>query len=462
MAERATRAELGSVLRRAVHPPLGEGRFWIVQAMVLLIASVHLMVDLNVSFATGAFPAGIPVALLIVPVGYAALRYGLTGAATTALWATLLWLPDLLLPHDQGHVGSDMVNLALVDGVAFFFGRRIETERLAHQRAEHATAERMAVVTRYRQLFEANGSPILVLDDKGVIHDANPAAQALLGKDVVGRAGADVIEGQVPLADQAGRVILLPDGRDYRLDVVFLPAGLGNAAVQVVFEDVTEERSEGRRATRYAALVVRTEEEQRQRLSRELHDEPLQLFLHLARRLETLGEASGVPSAVAAGLSEARHQALEAAARLRTLARDLRPPALDQLGYVAAISSLVADVDEESTLDAKLEVTGTESRLLPEVELGAFRITQEAVRNTLRHAAARQLRVAVAFLPDSLTLTVADDGDGFVPEGFDDLGSGHLGLLGMRERARLLGGRLEVRSIPAHGTVVEASIPIAT
>jgi signal transduction histidine kinase len=462
MVTRATLAEFAAVARRAAHPPVREWRFWIIQAMVLLIAGVHLLIDLHVSTETGAFPAGIPVALLILPVGYAALRYGLTGSAATAIWATLVWLPDLLLPHDQGHVGGDLVNLALIYFVAFIFGQHIEAERLAHARVERATAERLAAEARYRQLFETNRSPILVLDDHGRASDANPAARALLGGDVVGRSGKEIFDGDTTLDEQARRVLCLPDGRDYRLGLVSLPAGPGAPSTQVIFEDVTEERSEGRRATRYAELVVEAEEDQRRRLSRELHDEPLQLFLHLARRLEGLGGTPGLPDTVAGSLGEARKQALGAAARLRTLARDLRPPALDELGLAAALSSLLTDVEDETVLDVTFRVTGTETRLAPEIELGVFRIVQEAVRNTLRHAGASQLLVTVGFQIDGLALSVSDDGQGFVPESLEKQDPAHLGLLGMHERTRLLGGRLEVRSAPGEGTIVEATVPLGT
>ena len=430
--------------------------------MVLLIAGVHLFVDLHVSAETGAWPAGLPVALLIIPVGYAALRYGLTGSAATGIWATVAWLPDLVLPHDQGHAGADIVNLALVDVVAFFFGQHVEAERLAHARVESATAERLAAEARYRQLFEANRSPILVLDDHGRVSDANPAARTLLGGDVIRRSSEELFDVVATLDEQAGRSLSLPDGRDYRLDLVPLPGGAGTRSTQVIFEDVTEERRESRRATRYAELVVQAEEDQRRRLSRELHDEPLQLFLHLARRLENLGGARGLPGTVARSLGEARKQALDAAARLRTLARDLRPPALDELGLAAALSSFLTDVEDENGLDAELKVSGTQARLTPEVELGAFRIVQEAVSNTIRHAGASKLLVTVGFQTDELALSVCDDGRGFVPEGLGEQGSGRLGLLGMHERTRLLGGHLEVRSAPGQGTVVEATVPLST
>lgn len=461
MSNRPAPAELAAVLRRGAHPPLGEARFWGIQAMVVLIAGVHLLVDLHSSVETGEIPVGIPVALLIVPVGYAALRYGLSGSAATGIWATLLWLPDLLLPHDQGHVATDLVNLALVVVVAFFVGERIEAERLAHARVERATAERLAVEARYRRLFEATRAPILVLDAQDIIRDANPAAKALLGGDALGRPGKTLFGGEVALEERAGRVLSLPDGRDYRLEVVVLPTGQDSPSTQVILEDVTEERSEGRRARRYAQLVVQAEEDQRHRLARELHDEPLQLFLHLARRLESLGGISGVPQGVTDGLAEARRQALDAAVRLRGLAQDLRPPALDQLGLVAALSSLVADIEDEAGLATELQVTGDKAaRLSPEVELGVFRIAQEAVRNTLRHAGARQLRVSLRFEPGELGLTVADDGRGFRPEELEEVAPAHFGLLGMAERARLLDGQLKVRSAPGEGTMVDAAIPL--
>ena len=442
-----------------MRPPLRERRFWSIQAMVVVIAGVHLALDLRVSSETGAFPSGLPVALLIVPVGYAALRYGLAGSAATALWATLLWLPDLLLPGDRGHVGGDLVELVLVDAVAFVFGQRIEAERLAHERVESATAERLAVEAGYRQLFESNNAPILVLDGSGAVREANPAARRILGAHPIGTGVAELLGLEAPVAELAGRAVHLADGRDYRVALVSFTGHSGEPSAQLMLEDVTQESTERRRATHYAALVVQAEEDQRRRLARELHDEPLQLFLHLARHLETLAGSPGVPGEVARRLGEARGQVLEAAARLRTLARDLRPPALDQLGLVPALSSLLADVEEEAGLVTDLAVSGEQGRLDPDVELGAFRIVEECVNNTVRHAAAASLAVEVALGTTELTIVVTDDGTGFIPEEVDDLTGDHLGLLGMAERASLLGGRLELRSAPGSGTSVRAVLP---
>ncbi len=448
---RARKVALGDVVRRAAHPPLGEWRFWSIQAMVVLLAGLHLLVDLNTSIESGALPGGIPVALLVVPVGYAALRFGLAGSAATGLWATVLWLPDLLLPFSEGHAPSDVINLALVDAVAFVFGQQIEAERLAHTRIEEATAELLVAEGGYRQLFETNRAPIVTLDADDVVTGANPAARTLFGDEVVGTPCADLLDEQGTVA---GGQLVTVDYRDYRVGLVALPIGNTLATTQLVFEDVTEERAEGRRATRYAALVVAAEEDQRRRLARELHDEPLQLFLHLARRLESLEAETGTT-----GLAEARAQALAAAVRLRSLARDLRPPALDQLGLVAALSSFLAEVEDETGLDTDIEVAGVEARFAPDVELAGFRIVQEAVRNTVRHARARHVHILVGFAPKVLSLTIADDGRGFVQEEADSLASGHLGLLGMIERSSLLGGHLEVKSCPGKGTLIGATLP---
>ena len=457
MVEKRTPPELVAAVRRITHPPLREGRFWVVQAMVALIFLLHQL-DAG-RLGTQAFTA-IPhiavEALFLLPLLYAALNFGLRGSLATAAWVTLLMSLDITLDL-PGMGGLDLwahyVELCTLDVVAFVVGWGVETERLARARAE-------ATEARYRQLFETNRSPILVLDATGRITDANPAASVLLGEDVIGRSGATLFDGEGALPEQAGRLLSLADGRDYRVGHTPFSAGTDNPSTQVIFEDVTEERAEGRRASRYAQLVVQAEEDQRRRLARELHDEPLQLFLHLARRLDIVAGTPGAPATLASELFDIRHQALDAAARLRTLARDLRPPALDQLGLVAALSSLVADVEEEAGLVAELEVAGAAARLSPEVELAAFRVVEEAVRNTVHHAGARQLKVTVTFRSAELALRVADDGRGFAPEGLDGLGSGHLGLLGMAERARLLDGHLEVHSASGQGTVVEATIPV--
>src|SRR5579859_4567370 len=107
--------------------------------MVTGLAAAHLTTDLVFKTGSNVLPGGIPVALLLVPVGYAALRHGLPGSIATALWAIVLWLPDLLLPHDQGHIGNDVIELALVTAAAAFVGHHIDAERLERARVHRYT-----------------------------------------------------------------------------------------------------------------------------------------------------------------------------------------------------------------------------------------------------------------------------------------------------------------------------------
>ncbi len=441
------------LIRRIFRPPVKERAFWIIQLSLLVIASVHYLSDLRPGLIDNALPTGLPIAVLVLPIGYSALRYGLVGSTATMAWATLLWLPDLLLPNDQGHTTDDLLNLSIVLLVAIIFGRRIERERVDQSRA-------LAVQAGYRRLFETNRSPILVLDKYDVISDANPAAFELLGPTIIGRSGHAIL-GDIDFNQPQARVLTLANGREYRLDSVAIAFGATEQQRQLNLEDVTEERSEERRSRQFARQIVEVEEAQRRQLARELHDEPLQLFLHLARRIETLSAVANVPPEVVSALEEARQQSLDAAARLRTVARDLRPPALDQLGLVAALSSLVAHLDADGGLSAQLEVRGVARRLMADVELGAFRIVQESCNNALRHASATHLNVIVAFSDNLLELTIVDDGKGFDLGGSDTPGLvPSLGIIGMRERARLLGGTLNVHSTPDVGTVVQASLGI--
>lgn len=450
-------------LRRALRPPWHDVRFWLVQAMTTGFAALHYFSDAVIATRLHTIPAGLPVVLLVVPVGYAAVRYGLSGSVATAVWAALLWLPDLLLPHDEGHVANDLVELAVVIGVAGFVGYYIDTERSEREQVARAESEHRAAEIRYRQLFDTNAAPILALGQDGTIMQANPAARALDAEPILGRPGADVL-GCDPAALTGGtQVITLSQGgalpRDYRVSVAPVVAA-EPPLIQLVLQDVTEELAERRQARNFADLLLRTQEEERQRIARELHDEPLQLVVSLARSLERFDDIEPLPPGLASDLAQARDQVLDIAARLRDVVRGLRPPALAELGLLAAVRGLLVGVGEASGARAYLKVKGDEARLRPDLELGAFRIVQEAVNNAVRHSGAGQLRVNAIFSAAEFRLSVTDDGCGFEPSALvSHPPSDRLGLLGMRERASLLGGELSVRSVPGRGTTVELAFP---
>lgn len=455
--------ETGSIVTRILHPPIRDYRFWMVQALLAGLAVAHFAFDILLPGQPSMLPAGIPVALLLAPVSYAALRYGLAGSIATAIWATVLWLPDMLLPHDEGHVGNDLIELTLVIAVAIFVGFHIDAERAARTRAQRARTEQQVAEARYQQLFDINAAPILVAAISGTILDANPAARALSAADVVGLTVREVVGRATEEFDGPSGTVLtitspLTGPRDYRVNVARVPTDLTfEPLTQLVLEDVTEERAEGVRVQRFAEFLLKVQEEERRRIAQELHDEPLQLLIHLARFLEELGATARPPAELAGDLNAARRQAVDVASRIRSVVAGLRPPALEQLGLAAALRGFLADVRETSPIATDLRVAGIETRLPRDVELAAFRIAQEATNNVLRHADAGHLQLSLEFGEGQLILRVADDGHGFDPGAHDArVPTGSMGMLGMRERAALAGGKLTVRSEPGQGTTVEA------
>jgi signal transduction histidine kinase len=455
-----------SVLRQALHPPLRDVSFWAVQVSVVTLAGLHFYLDSAGILESSAFPTGSPVGLLLLPVLYSALRYGLAGSAATALWATLLWLPDLFLPNALGHPADDLIDLAIVDAVAVFVGEHIERAKIQQSRVEAAEEERREVELRYRELFQTNFFPIVIVDDDGVITEANPAAVAAFGDRIIGgttdTAFGVAHEGLGRQVEDSIESVDTGDGvvRTYRLRVARVrPGGTdGGDYRQLVFQDLTEEYHERAAVRSYAARLLAAQEEERRHIAHELHDDPLQRLIHLARRMDSL-VIQGGPGPTSAALLETRVELLEIIGRLRDVARGLRPPGLDQLGLVAAVRGLVADVEDAHPVRLDFEVSGTPVRLAADTELGAFRIIQEAVSNVTRHASAHAARVGLHYDEDALRIRVNDDGIGFEARPGTGAGGVQLGLVGMRERVNLLGGRLVVSSALGKGTAIEARLP---
>jgi signal transduction histidine kinase len=205
--------------------------------------------------------------------------------------------------------------------------------------------------------------------------------------------------------------------------------------------------------------LQRAQEEERARLSADLHDEPLQTAIQLQRRLAEGGEADGE----AAGRLALGHALV---AQLRAVCAGARPSALDDLGLPAALDALALDLGERGgvpvLVDVDPELSG--ARLSSERQMALYRAAQEAINNALRHARPATVRVSLRHAGDAARLEVADDGAGFeTPPNYAALVSeGHLGLAGLRRRLERLGGRLRVASSPGGGTTVRVDMPIAS
>jgi two-component system sensor histidine kinase UhpB len=201
-----------------------------------------------------------------------------------------------------------------------------------------------------------------------------------------------------------------------------------------------------RRRTSSAAL--RGQEEERARVARDLHDEVNQALTGVLLRLEAARESA--PPGLAAELAETRTLANQAMEELLSLARQLRPTALDDLGLVPAISGQVEELGRNLEVDARFEPEGDFSDLDDDVQLVVYRVAQEALSNAARHSGASSVTVDLRRRGRGVELRVSDNGEGF---SFAAAEQG-LGISGMRERALLVDGEVEIHSRPGEGTTV--------
>jgi two-component system sensor histidine kinase UhpB len=198
---------------------------------------------------------------------------------------------------------------------------------------------------------------------------------------------------------------------------------------------------------RAGSAALRAQEEERARIARDLHDEVNQSLTGLLLRLEALREAA--PAELEAELAETKTLANQAMRELLSLARQLRPTALDDLGLAAAIAGQVEQVSRSGP-DAELIEEGDFSDLDGDLQLVVYRVAQEALSNAARHSGAERIEVVLRRAGDAVELDVTDDGRGFAFERSEH----GLGIAGMRERALLLGAELTIESRPGNGTTV--------
>ncbi|MEZ0396664.1 MAG: sensor histidine kinase [Anaerolineales bacterium] len=209
----------------------------------------------------------------------------------------------------------------------------------------------------------------------------------------------------------------------------------------------------------YIGAITAAQEEERTRLARELHDDTLQAIIALKQRLQLTQKVVTEPRArqSLAELESLTEQTIE---NLRRFTRALRPIYLEDLGLVTALEILARETAQNHSLHVDFRKVGAERRLPSEVELSLYRIAQEALNNVVKHAHATRASLALTFASDHVELTVSDNGMGFtVPQSPTDLApAGHFGLLGMHERASLIGGRLEIESAPGNGTRLQVRV----
>jgi two-component system sensor histidine kinase UhpB len=230
-------------------------------------------------------------------------------------------------------------------------------------------------------------------------------------------------------------------------------------ALNSTLDEIAEDRNQLRDL---ASQVIRAQEDERRRVSRELHDDTAQvLFAQLLQVIALKSDQDPRVREVAERLEQSTVEALEG---VRRLALELRPPALDDLGLAEALAELCQRFREQTGIQVDLHVMGMRERLSPDVELVLYRVAQEALINTAKHARASRVVVTLERTATGVCLVVGDNGIGFdqgkLFQG-DGVGLG-LGLFGMEERASLVSGKLGISTHPGQGTTVRAEIPLGT
>ncbi|MDX1619340.1 MAG: sensor histidine kinase [Nitriliruptorales bacterium] len=486
-----------------------ERHFWIVQGGVVFVTLLHVAVEASGMYEQHTGPlaavAHLPILLYLLPVVYAGLRYGYEGGLWTGLSIALLATPNLLFWHRGGWewIGEALLVLFVVAvGVAVAFPvEREQRERLraelARQRATvvsrrlallndvistlvrtvepddglrsvlHRTMEVMgldtaAVITWGKDQGSAEVEACHSVDEEGFVRVEQIATDMSVRKS---SATSDPVSGHVEVVvpfsiddTHEGAVVALSSrpltSGDRRL-IEAIGAQIGVALGRSRLQRAERDALHG-----YLHAVTRAQEEERRRIARQLHDVATHELLVLRRELETLRDSQ--MSLTPPWPDTVWERMSTVVACLRRFGRELRPSVLDHLGLTPALGWLSEQADERSPVNVEFAARGQPRRIDPETELALYRIAEEALRNAERHADANAVVVEVVFEPGRVTLEVRDDGCGFaVPErlaGYVDRDG--LGLVGMRERAALVGAELEVSSAPGSGTTVRATLPL--
>jgi len=210
-----------------------------------------------------------------------------------------------------------------------------------------------------------------------------------------------------------------------------------------------------------ASQIIQAQEQERQRIARELHDETSQVLTSLLISL-TLLEESAETNEARERIADTRALAHSTLRAIRNLSIDLRPSALDDLGLLPALRWYVKEYQKKCSIDVEFHATGFKERLPAEMETALYRIVQESLTNTAKHANANRVTISLKEEAASVRAKITDDGEGFDYEALlktpgQERG---LGLAGMNERAVLLDGTLNIHSTLGRGTIIEVSIPL--
>ena len=370
------------------------------------------------------------------------------------------------------------------DRVSMLHEIAVYQEELSVQNEELILAQAALEETRDRfiELYDFAPSAYITLDEHGMVRQCNLRAAAMIGRSKQALEGMPLLGFVVP-QDRAAYLAFLrkcrvSDSSDVETELALQTAD-GPRFVQLICRtrigpdgareflasllDVTQRRQLererdqiARERVALAGRLIAIQDDERLRIARNLHDDLGQQVTALSLKLETI--ASALPEATGAAFARVREMLRQLDQRLHFVASELRPAALD-LGIVTAIEQFVQEWSTTFGVPAAFHSSGIEAAgLTTHVETHLYRIAQEALNNVAKYAAASQVTVLLERREDDIVLLVEDDGRGFDLEAVRSRGE-CLGLVGMRERAQIVRGRVEVETSLGKGTSIFVYVP---
>ncbi len=330
---------------------------------------------------------------------------------------------------------------------------------------------------RYRTLFDSIRYEVYAMDPDGRYRETNAAFQEAWGP-ALGRTVAEVIKERTAARNfkQLVRRVLTTQVT-VQASFSMKRAGLlvhYSATLSPVLTkdgqliglvgmnlDVTEQVTTLESLRRVSMRLVQVQEEERRRIAAEIHDSLGQhltaLQLEVAAASRSL-DAVGKPSQAMAAAVRTIEESITLA---QNLCYDLRPPLLDDFGLEAALRDQIAEFQDKWDIPIEFETEALDHLLSRDAETAFFRVTQEALNNVLKHAAARHVQIRLGRIRHQVRLQIRDDGNGFEPQRVRRLDrGGHFGLMTMKERIELLGGEFTLESAPGEGTTITALLPV--
>ncbi|NOZ74000.1 MAG: PAS domain S-box protein [FCB group bacterium] len=396
-----------------------------------------------------------------------------------------------------------LIYLSLLTGAVLLYIRiitRLDREQLKYQQSQldHlrqqdvAKSRELETQRKYRRLFEQSQDAILISDAKGKIVDANLAAEQLFGYSkeelgtidyhdlfpvaeelhafdtLVGRNG-QVTDFDITVVDQKGQM------RECIISATLVKDEDGNiTGYQGIIRDVTQQkkmeselsylatnlRNREQVLKKLSSAILNAQEKERNRISRELHDEVGQAITAISLSLQVLRRQYSDDQEIQTHLDYCQKIAQHTSEKIHNFSRELRSTVLEDLGLQAALESQIHEFTRQTKVNVILDFNLDENLLPDELQLNLFRIVQEGLNNVAKHASAGQVRIVIDLSDGEIQLRLIDNGRGFNQSLLD---TGHpmgLGILGMEERTLLFGGRMQIHSNPGQGTELHIQIPV--